>query len=345
MNPDTRSSFTMLSKEMRAEEQPTHRSDKYTFTALSKNLGQRIRSNGGMAILAATSFYLVLRVLSIGLKGKLAPGSFVSLSVESLGNVLDNLFAGVLIAAVAYVLRDVIRDWLLEVRTVKTLHFNSLEDCLKLLAEAISTYKENVERAHVTTVAPLLFSRDYVQYYYDSDSRYVSGKLRQDKKDHCMEYLHRFQEVMDRIVAVSEGAYDKTLLGRTGIARIDRSTLQLVSNAFEIGSGGLPGTSELGFHSNLNEYGTFIFGQCHKSLESEPVKFDFMLLVQFDTTFQNLCGYICFDGETIKQNYEFLSFKIHNADRMIVSNNSKPIVAKEWSEFCTDLKRFFGGVD
>lgn len=319
------------------------KSDAATFASISRSLGNKIRLNWTLVVTIAVLGYFVLRASSLEWKTRVGAGSMVGMFVEPVGNVLDNLFAGVLFALLAYVMRDTLSEWLRGVRTVKTLHFNSLEQCLKLLSEAIANYRNNVAQAHITMVSPLFLSHEYISYYYDSDKRYAAEDLRRAKKQRSKEYLHHFQEVMDLVIESGTGAYDKTLIGKTGIAGIDRATYQIAEKAYQMSDSAPPGTTELGFHSNLNEYATFIFGQCHKTLESEPIRFDFMLLVHFDTVFENLCGYICFDEETIKQNYEFLEFKNRSADKLVVSNNSNHLNQEEWSKFCSELRGFLIG--
>lgn len=318
-------------------------SDSNTFATISRDSAKKFRLRWSVAALVSVLGYFVLRILVIELRRKYGADSISGLYIEPIGYVLDSVFAGVFFAMFAYVMREELTDWLSGIRQVKTMHFNSLEECLKLLSEAIVNYRDNISRAHITMVSPLFFSSEYTSYYYDSKLRKASEDVLKSKKQRCNEYMHQFQDVIDLIIDSADGAYDKTLVGKTGIASIDRATYQIAASAYEIGTGIVPGTTELGFHSNLNEYATFIFGKCHKNLESEPISFDFMLLVHFDSTFENLCGYICFDEETIKQNYEFLVFKNDNADKLVISNKAKVLSQDEWSKFCSEFQRFLVG--
>ena len=143
----------------------------YRYEELAKNLKKRIVSGWVWVIATSMVCYIALRVFSIRLKSNLEPDSIWYLSIEPVGNVMDNLFSGICLAAIAYALSDVIRDWLYSIRTVKTVHFDGLHDCMKILAEAIGVYKDKIESAHVTAVAPLIWSQEYVNYYYQHDSR------------------------------------------------------------------------------------------------------------------------------------------------------------------------------
>jgi hypothetical protein len=163
----------------------------------------------------------VLRTLSVDWRVRFAPGSFLQLIADPVGSVLDNLFAGVLLAVLAYALRDVIRDWLKDMRTVKTLHFNSLEECLKLLSAAIAAYEKDITEAHITISTPLLFSREYIRYYYESRESRASSDILERTKRQATQYLGQFQTVLEIVVETCDGAYDKTLLSETGIPTID----------------------------------------------------------------------------------------------------------------------------
>lgn len=312
------------------------------FTSLS-DANKKIQMRWGIAAIASVLGYFIFRMVVIELRRKFGADSIIGLYIEPIGYVLDSVFAGALFAMFAYVMREELSDWLSGIRQVKTRHFNSLEECLKLLSEAIANYRGNISRSHITIASPFFFSGEYASYYYDSKLRKESEDAIKSKKQRCLEYMHQYQDVVDQIIESSDGAYDKTLLGKTGIASVDQATYQIAASAYKIGTGIVPGTTELGFHSNLNEYATFIFGKCQKKLESEPISFDFMLLVHFDSTFENLCGYICFDEETIKQNYEFLVFKNDNADKSIISNKAKVLSQDDWSKFCSEFQTFFVG--
>lgn len=268
--------------------------------------------------------YLGLRIILIMLQHKYGSETLISMYADPIANVLDGVFAGVILAMFAYVIREDIKDWIDDVKHVETIHFNSLEECLHLLAHAISKYKNKIKASHITVDCPLFFSKTYINYYYNCDTSGLHDGKTEISRRKCIDFLNHYQAIADQIVLESDGAYDKTLIGKTGNTEIDFATYQIAEKMYQINERVFPGTTELGFHSNNNEYGTYIFGECLNG-NSSPNKFHFMMLVHFDTEFKNLCGYICDDPDTIAQNYVFSDFKHKHADMRIISNNENKL--------------------
>jgi hypothetical protein len=263
--------------------------------------------------------------------------------IKPIISIVDSLLPTGITAVLIFYLKDKILNWLVGFGNVKTFHFITLEDCMKKLSEEISVYKSKIKSAHISTATPLLFTEEYIDYYYDNKKiSYDDLEIEtQNQIKRTKEYTQNYLNLYSQIVQSSIGAYDKSLFFKTNINEIDKSTFKEMNKIYSFDSEFPPGTTEISFQRKMHDSATFIFAECNQNFNPEPSDFKFMMTIQFADQYKKICGYICFDKKIIKQNYEFLNFKNFDNHLGIVSNHANEVSKTDWIVFSKAIREFF----
>jgi hypothetical protein len=294
--------------------------------------------------LFAVSIFLLLKFVFFTLKNTYREDPFlINVFLDPISSLTDSIMTAALAAIVLFVMKDTIARWFQ--RTVRTIHFSDLNTCVKLLAEEIDTFNKNIQSAHITTHTPILFSQKLAEHILSSNDNPNLNNTKQDRLKEANKYIEIYNSTFKKIVESANGAYDKTVLGKTYIPTLDDATLNLLTDIYGLNDSHPPGTCELSFHNNIGDYAIFIFSEINQKLISEPGKFKFMLFVHFANDYKSLCGFICFDQPTIQQHYEFLKLRKINVEAKIVENETTQTTNSEWATFRDKLKQFFNSKD
>lgn len=285
-------------------------------------------------VLAAAFFAFRLLLLLV------KSDKFKDVLLNSIDNILDNLFACAVCAYIGLRYGGTIYAWYKKDKRVLSRHFSTLDECLLNVSQAIEMYKVPQE-AYVVFVAPFLFTERYVKYALaDKEERAVH---------HCLKLLQDFRLSYNQIVkAGGRGAYDKTLIGRTGVADIDRATYEALKESHGFGSE-MPGTCELGYHTNLNEFLILILGRADPLTPSNAAEYIFMLQIYFSSDFKTMSGFIFYDHKVIESTEIVLKRKMDearenpNVGNYVVNEdqNAKPV--RDWPKLTQELKQFLSG--
>lgn len=248
-------------------------------------------------------------------------------------NVADNIVAGFVFGFFVWMFQDSIRLFLAPDRSVIASHFSDINEFLKYYADAVERYRLSLGDAYVVTFSPLLFTNEYIDYVYRDGAE--SQRVREAKSR-----LATFNALMDSIVdAADGGAYDIALLGRTGQPEIDRATMGLVRDRY-FKHGKFPGTTELGFHDNLDEYAVFIFGDRNENNPHVAKKYHFVIQMNFTRDFKKVQGFVCHDSDVAQFIHEFQKFRIRESSSMGLFVENRGNDAVETFETGTNLPDF-----
>jgi len=305
-------------------------------------IGIFISNRLGLISVLIVLIYLLLKYVFFILKNHYGNDHMISIVIIDSFNVLSN---GVVVTGLSgliiYLVRDQIITWIRGYGTIRTLHFTDLESCIKLLSEQINIYSHETSRAHITTLTPFMFSPAYIDHVFSDDQ--IGSVAYLEHKSQILkikDYLQKYTDVFSAIVQSSDGAYDKTIIGKTSVPVIDQASYAYIKSAYEMDTDLPPGTTEISYHSNITEYTILIFSEFNPEFESEPSKFKFMMFIHYANHFKNLCCYICFDEPTIKNIYEFIQFRRSDVEASIVSNSANTPSTQEWKQFKQDIEQF-----
>lgn len=267
---------------------------------------------------------------------------------DSVKNVADNLLAGLGFALLVWFSRDIVRKFLEPDKRTLTTHFHDVHSLVEVLYDASSRFAtrkgdatdmNNIRKSHIFFASPLAISDKYIDYVCAPDD---PMKLETKAK------LMMFNDLLSHISEQTDGAFDVYVTGKTEIASIDQATCDMLSRRYFIKNNKkfyFPGTSELGYHNNLNEYAAFIFGECDPmNPGTHPLKVYDIVMVLFNKNFRKLHGYACSDDEVVKIGFSFHEFRITECKdaKMYFSNtDSEKKSGDDVDKFEAKLIEFF----
>ena len=284
--------------------------------------------------------FFAFKYLFYNLKLVYGPSTLIgAVIIDPLSSVSETILTTGVAGLIIFIFRNRLKSWFDGYNLSTTSHFIDLEDCLRLLTDQLGVFHGKVKSAHITTVSPILFTPEFVDYVVSQDIN-VEPEKNLQKKIRTNRKLEDYNRLFGEIIQADDGAYDKTTIGKTGVDLLDNATFKLVKQLYDFDSENPPGTTEIGFQKSLSEHAVFIFSECSRFPNSEPERFHFMMVVHFANQYKNICGYICFDEKIIAQNYEFIRFKKRDVDGEIVSNHISVPSISEWSSFKRQIKSF-----
>lgn len=289
--------------------------------------------------------YLIVRILIVPYFYEI--GKVSDLARNAMDNVADNLIAGLVFAFMVFVSQESVKRFLEPDKRTLTNHFYDIHSLVRILDNSIqrySRYKSKqghlFEQAYIVLLSPILITEEYVDYVCgnnDADSVLTKNLLKNINKN------------LGSISESKRGAFDVTIIGRTNIPAIDTATKKQAMRRFFINDN-FPGTTELGYHKNLDEYGIFIFGECDPMDPARITKIHDTIMVMFSGDYKRLQGYACSAEEVGNISYSFHQGKIDDCRKggSLLSNTASEdwpldhvVNGKSVAEFKNELESFF----
>lgn len=291
--------------------------------------------------------YLVVRMLIVPYIYQ--NGMLTDLFRNAIDNVADNLIAGLAFAFMVFISQESVKRFLEPDKRTLTNHFYDIHSFVRILDSSIQRYSRyqssqghSFEQAYIVSLSPILITEEYIDYVCgNNDANSVPTK----------NLLKKINTNLRTISEATRGAFDVTIIGRTNIPVIDTATKKQVMRRFFV-EDEFPGTTELGYHKNLDEYGVFIFGECDPMDPSRITKVYDTIMVMFSGDYKRLQGYACSAEEVGSISYSFHQGKIDDCRKggSLLSNTE----SRNWSldqvsdgktiaDFKSDLESFFAG--
>ncbi len=154
--------------------------------------------------------------------------------------------------------------------------FTSIEDFFRMFKDVVDSY-DDYSRVALIRCLPFELGLDYLKYLYDDVNHSETAKSA----------LLKYKAVVRNIIEEDYGSHDKTIYGVTGIPKLDGCTARVLQDPYLK----LPGTSELGHHKNLNEFGVILFGKTESVRTDRIEEWDAGFLIIFSDDFRTFKGF------------------------------------------------------
>jgi hypothetical protein len=129
----------------------------------NKNVMKLMDAHPLVLIMLILVFFFFIKYLFFKLKILYINSAlFAAVIIDPHSAISDAVLTAAATGVIIFIIRDKLKTWIEGNNITTTSHFIDIEDCLRLLTDQIGTYKNKINRAHITTVAPLLFTPEYI---------------------------------------------------------------------------------------------------------------------------------------------------------------------------------------
>jgi hypothetical protein len=148
-----------------------------------------------------------------------------------------------------------------------------------LLAETMSAFKEDYRRVVIYRALPCEISVQFLKHCFGNHA-----------SSEAIAAVRTYHQCVSTIIKEGDGAHDKTIFGRTGIASLDETTRDACLSDF-LGSGEVGDTCEFGLHDNFNEIGIFLVGHTIEQRRADVKEWKAGYIMVFSEDFKTVRGF------------------------------------------------------
>lgn len=236
--------------------------------------------------------------------------------INSVGASLVAMLIGWAIPlAVGYLNRGRIIDWL-----DRQLHpireFNSPNEFLHLFKNAIKTYSNDWAKVCLVRALPIELTDVFI-------CNCVGDAAKNDAK---LLLTQSYLQLIEMVVQNGKECWDKSIFGRIEPSEaisaqkcneLNLATYNVINKHYFIPESA-PGTTEIGIHDNLNEFGVILCGKARGINKGEPEKWEHGFLIVFSEGFDAMQGFYYNNDRHIATLYEM--FKRKQSDALLRNN-------------------------
>jgi hypothetical protein len=150
----------------------------------------------------------------------------------------------------------------------------------ELISESIDSYSGDFSKLKLLRALPCELSLALVDH--------LAGETGTGARAEAA--VQRYDQLLNAVIQESNGSFDESLFGRTGVISLDTATRHAIERHYLLPDRP-PGTSVLGLHTNLNEIGVLLFGETASHRDSTVIDWKFGFLLIFSSDFRYVRGY------------------------------------------------------
>jgi hypothetical protein len=99
-----------------------------------------------------------------------------------------------------------------------------------------------------------------------------------------------YQNTINSIIKESDGSFDKSIFGKTGIAELDNETRNIIISHY-YSNATPPDTTDLGLHDNLDESGVILIGKAENTNTIGSLIWEAGFLIIYSSDFKKIRGF------------------------------------------------------